>query len=75
MNDIMTFLTEAQLEKARQLIKNHPTLARSLILDEVLDEMEPPEGIEREYDEHGRVEMYGGFRAPTLALAILQEFS
>lgn len=63
-------LTDAQLDKAKEIIEEDGPRTRDLLMREVLT-MEPPEGVIVKKDEHARIEQYGPFHPPYLAYVII----
>jgi len=75
MEDIYELLTSEQLATVHEMIEHYPQGARDRILQGVLGQMDPPKGVDREFDTRGRVRMYHGYLAPSLAAKLVQEFS
>lgn len=63
-------LTEAQLEKAKEIVAEDGPRTRDLLVREVLT-MDPPAGIAVERDEHDRIKQYGPFLPAYLAYGII----
>jgi hypothetical protein len=65
-------LTEAQITKAKEIIDEDGPHTRTLLIREVLDEMDPPDGVRRKHDDQtGQLTEYGPFLPAYLAYAII----
>lgn len=56
-------ITDAQEQKIKTLLEKDPFNAPYRILTEVLGDMDPPEGVRREFDEWSRILLYDGYKA------------
>lgn len=70
MNDVR--ITPAQKKKVTRLLKEDPINAPYRIHTEVLGDMDPPEGVERTFNDWSRVQTYDGYAARDV-LGILTE--
>lgn len=68
-------LTDAQIKRAKHILRTDAINARFRLITEVLSDLDPPDGVKREFDQWSRLQMYDGYRAQHVAEVLTAEYS